>query len=611
MIAPDFPPQLKWLNASKGYSIKDFKGKFVLLDFWTFCCINCMHVLPELELLEKKYPELVVIGVHSAKFSNERIEDGVKQAILRYDIEHPVIIDNDLLIWKTYGIDAWPSFILIGPDRQIIGRASGEGIFDRLDAVMGTLIDTYKMSGKLDRSAVQFPLLKSAIPQTVLRFPGKIDADPAAPRLFVSDSNHNRIMVLSPQGLVIDAIGSGQEGSADGSFEDCSFFRPQGVAFDQKRDCLYVADTENHLLRKADLKGRVVTTLAGRENPESQHPAGRRAGQDRLNSPWDLVLLGDHLYLAMAGWHQIWRMDLSSGRKEAFAGTGEEGITDGQRQNATLAQPSGITADGRDIYFLDSEASALRMVADDVVTTLIGKGLFVFGDSDGLFPEARLQHPIGIHYHDQALYIADSYNHKLKRADLKTRQVTTLAGTGRPGRNDGKASEAELYEPNDLVFLAGRFYIADTNNHQIRVYDPLQNEVSTLILKSGAPAVEAKAAALTERTISLQTAEIGFELMLPAGFAWNAEAEQQIRVESDRPDLVQVTAASPQGEGFSYLISLAIWGEGKAVLRIHTIGYFCSSDSMCCFLPMDFALPIRIQKDLSPRDVTVTYLLQP
>jgi thiol-disulfide isomerase/thioredoxin len=610
MIAPEFPPHLKWLNATKAYSIKDFKGKFILLDFWTYCCINCMHVLPELKLLENKFPELVVIGVHSAKFHNERILDGIKQAILRYDIERPVIVDNDFEIWKTYGIDSWPSFILIGPDRQIIGRASGEGIFERLNAVMNTLIDTYQKAGRLDRNRISFPLLKASVPETVLRFPGKIEVDPLTPRLFISDSNHNRILVASPEGEVKDVIGSGREGSDDGTFEDCSFFRPQGTAFDGERNCLYIADTENHLLRKADLAKRNVSTLAGSKRTGLPQK-GRSIRQSGLNSPWDLIILEDQLYVAMAGSHQIWRMDLNSNQIEIFAGTGEEGITDGPRTKATLAQPSGITTDGHSIYFLDSEASALRMIEDGVVTTLIGKGLFVFGDTDGLFPEARLQHPIGIYYHSHALYIADSYNHKLKKADLRTREVSTLVGDGQAGRNDGRASEAGLYEPNDVVFLDGRFYIADTNNHQIRIYDPVSWEVSTLQLKLKTTPVESKPMVLTERAIAPETEGVEFELMLPAGFSWNPAAEQQVDVSSEDPDLAELSAAKSQGSGFSYLIPLQLKGEGCTNLRIHTVGYFCDKESLCCFKPAEFVLPIRIERGLPHKDVTVTYLLQP
>lgn len=399
MIAPEFPAHLEWLNTDRRLTIGDLAGKFVLLDFWTYCCINCMHVLPELKKLEERYPELVVIGVHSAKFNNEKVKENICQAILRYDIEHPIIIDNNFEIWKIYGINAWPSFILIGPDRQIIGRASGEGIFDRFDAVMSKLISTYLEAGMLDRVRMQFATLNHAASETFLRFPGKIDVDSASEKLFISDSNHNRIIVASPDGEVSDIIGSGKEGRTDGSFSEASFFRPQGVAFDSLRNCLYVADTENHLICKPDLKDKTVSTVLGRGEKGFPRQEGGIGSEVSSNSPWDLAILGIHLYIAMAGCHQLWRMSLEDHYAEVYAGSGIEGLLDGPRLYASLAQPSGITTDGRALYFADSEVSAVRVVENDAVTTLIGKGPFIFGDIDGPFGSARIQHPIGVHYY--------------------------------------------------------------------------------------------------------------------------------------------------------------------------------------------------------------------
>lgn len=610
MIAPEFPVHLEWQNTDRRYSIKDFEGKFVLLDFWTYCCINCMHVLPELKRLEEKYPELVVIGVHSAKFHNERIKDNIRQAILRYDIEHPIIIDNNFEIWKTYGIDAWPSFILIGPDRQIIGKASGEGIFDRLDAVMGKLISTYGGSGKLDRERMQFALLKSAAPETFLRFPGKIDVDAASKRLFVSDSNHNRIVVVNPNGEILEVIGSGEQGRKDGSFSESCFFRPQGVAFDPKGDCIYIADTENHLIRRADLKERRVTTLSGSGEKGSPGQKGGKGSELSLNSPWDLTILGNHLYIAMAGSHQIWRLRLDDLYAEVYAGSGAEGLLDGSRLEAALAQPSGITTDGRAIYFVDSEASALRVVENDVVTTMIGKGLFIFGDIDGPFADTRLQHPIGVHYHDNALYIADSYNHKIKKADLNLRELTTIVGTDTAGRRDGDARTAMLSEPNDVAFLDGRFYVADTNNHAIRIYDPEAGNVSTLNLMP-LPEAAKSVIVLTERSISPESKGIYFELMLPKGYHWNEDADQQINVTSEKPETVATSAPLPQEEGFSYYIPMEIKGEGRTSLRIGLVGYYCGGEELCCFKPVEFELPLIIERNAQQGDITVVYQLSP
>jgi len=624
MIAPDFPTNIEWLNADRRYSISDFKGKFVLLDFWTYCCINCMHVLPELKELEKKYPELVVIGVHSAKFHNEKVKDNILQAVLRYEIEHPVIIDNNFEIWRTYDIDSWPSFILIGPDRQIIGRASGEGIFERLDAVMEKLISIYQAAGRLNRERLSFDLPKRDVVETILRFPGKIEADPISRRLFVSDSNHNRIIVLTGAGETVEVIGSGQRGRRDGTFEEAEFFRPQGLAFDPERGYLYIADTENHLIRRADLNKRKVTTIAGSGMSGMAEGKGIEAS---FSSPWDLTMLCKHIYVAMAGTHQIWKINPDSQQAEVYAGSGREGVLDGPRLKASMAQPSGIATDGRDLYFADSEASALRMVQDDVVTTLIGKGLFVFGDQDGLFPEARLQHPIGVHYHENALYIADSYNHKLKRADLRTREVATLVGTGDAGRMDGEALRAGLNEPNDVAFLEGRFYIADTNNHAVRIFDPGTGELSTMVigpvpLKTAEMSIAAQMRiaaqmpiVLTERSIPSKAKGIFFQLMLPGGYHWNDLAEHQIEVASENPEIVAVSnlaVSNPSKEdGFCYYIPLEVRDKGRATLKIQIVGHYCNGENSCCFWPGKFLLPLRVEETAQLDEITAVYKLSP
>lgn len=621
MIAPEFPAHLEWLNTDRRYSIKDFKGKFVLLDFWTYCCINCMHVIPELKRLEEKYPELVVIGVHSAKFHNEKIRESIAQAVIRYDIEHPVIVDNNFEIWKTYGIDSWPSFILIGPDRQIIGRASGEGIFERMDAVMGKLASVYQEAGKLNRGRMHFAPLTSAASGTYLRFPGKVEADEASRRLFISDSNHHRIVVANPDSDVLEIIGSGVSGRRDGTFEEAEFFRPQGLAFDPIRRRLYVADTENNLIRMADMLERKVTTIAGSDisGEDRRGKLIKEAGafpEIFLSSPWDLTILGRYLYIAMAGYHQIWRLDLDTLGLEAYAGSGAEGILDGQRLEASLAQPSGITTDGRDLYFADSETSALRMIREDAVTTLVGKGLFVFGDQDGPFPEARLQHPIGVHYHENALYLADSYNHKVKKADLRTREVTTLIGTGTAGRRDGDALRAGLHEPNDLAFLDGRLYIADTNNHAVRVYDPLTERVSTMMfgpLQQKAEGALEEAVILTERSIPSRSKGFNFQLMLPGGYHWNKDAEQQIAVSSDNPEIIAVSFPSKKNRDldFSYHIPLEVKGKGKTDLKISLSVYYCDRGATCCFRPAEFTLPLQVDETAPLEEITVVYQLNP
>ncbi len=480
--APEFPSGLSWLNVSRPLAVhRDLQGRFVLLDFWTYCCINCMHVLPELKRLEREFPELVVIGVHSAKFTNEQEVENIRAAILRYDIEHPVLIDEGYRVWQLYDAHAWPTFVLIGPRGDILWRSSGEGIYEALAPRLKAWIEAYRSELRLEPLPLR--LEKQSRPAGVLAFPGKLAVDPLRKRLFLTDSNHNRILVLSPSGEVLEVIGSGEEGWRDGSFTEAAFFRPQGLTYHPAQDALYVADTENHLIRRVRLQDRRVETIAGTGQQARRLVREGHGPNTPLNSPWDVALAGDTLYIAMAGFHQLWALSLRDLHVRVVAGSGYENLADGPALVAALAQPSGLVVapDGK-VYFVDSETSSVRYLEKGHVRTLVGQGLFDFGYQDGPLAQALFQHPIGLTYQEGALYVADTYNHALRKLDLQQKRVQTLVGTGKRGYQDGPAHTALLNEPNDLVWLDGQLYFTDTNNHLVRVYDPASGTVRTLDL---------------------------------------------------------------------------------------------------------------------------------
>lgn len=484
--APEFPEGLDWLNTERPLSIFELRGKVVLLDFWTFCCINCMHILPDLARLEEKYAdELVVIGVHSAKFTAERDADNIRQAIMRYEIRHPVVNDQRMEIWNAYGARAWPTVFLIDPTGKVIGYASGEGVYEPFDELIGNVIREFDAQGKLDRRRISFRLERTLAPQSPLFFPGKVLADGESGRLFVADSNHNRIVVASlADGNVELVIGGGEPGLADGDFETATFNHPQGMALDDRY--LYVADTENHAIRRVDLDEGVVETLAGNGSQAMATGGGGGVGLETLlNSPWDLERVDGRLYIAMAGPHQLWVMDLESGWIGPYAGSGREARVDGTLAEAALAQPSGLTSDGKRLYFADSETSSIRaadLPSGDRVRTIVGLDLFEYGDVDGEGDEVRLQHPLGVVFYDGSLYVADTYNNKIKKIDPKHRTSRTALGTGEPGYRDGKT--ARFDEPGGVSIANGKLYIADTNNHVIRVADISSGEVSTFMFSN-------------------------------------------------------------------------------------------------------------------------------
>ncbi len=378
--APKFVGGLSWLNVDNPIKLEDLRGKIVLLDFWTYCCINCMHIIPDLKRLEEKYKkELVVIGIHSAKFTAEKNTENIRLAILRYGIEHPVVNDNNFEIWKSYAVHSWPTLILIDPDGFIVGSHSGEGIYDVFDYNIGELITKFK--NKLNLTPIELSLEINKVPKSILNFPGKISADTINNRLIISDSNNNRIIIVDVSGNIIDIIGSGNKGAEDGSFDTAQFFNPQGTTI--KDNYLYIADTDNHTIRKADLINRTVVTIAGTgKQVYNRYPKGN-AESVGLNSPWDLTLANNSLYIAMAGTHQIWSLDLLTNTISLHAGNGYENIVDDDLLNSQLAQPSGITNDGKVLYFADSEVSAIRYAdinKNGNVNTLIGSGLFNYGD---------------------------------------------------------------------------------------------------------------------------------------------------------------------------------------------------------------------------------------
>ena len=484
MNAPDFPEGLQWLNSDRPLDLKAFHGKVLLLDFWTYCCINCMHIIPHLRRLERHFPEeLAVVGVHSAKFDQERSTENIRQAIMRYGVGHPVVNDADMRVWQAYGVRAWPTLMFVGPQGKVIGKVEGELTYEQGVQIIGDMVREFRQAGLLQPAPPATTTEQP--PASVLSFPGKVLADGGVDglgaRLFIADSGHHRVLVAGLDGRISIVIGSGNEGLADGSLEGAQFNRPQGMAL--KGDTLYVADTENHAVRRVDLRQGVVETIAGTGQQGRGPGAGGEATRVDLRSPWDVVVVGDKLHIAMAGNHQLWTLDLATGQLWPSVGSGAENIIDGPLASAALAQPSGIVEEHGVLYFADSETSSVRtanLTGSGRVSTLIGRGLFDFGDRDGDGSGARFQHPLGVDVRDGVVYVADTYNNKVKRVGARTRWVETVAGTGSPGLLDGPLSEAQFYEPGGVSLLGERLFVADTNNHALRVVDMAQGVVSTL-----------------------------------------------------------------------------------------------------------------------------------
>ncbi len=378
-----------------------------------------------------------------------------------------MVNDADFVIWQRYGVRAWPTLVLIDPQGYVAVAVAGEGHGPTLDGLIGDLIAEHRAAGTL-REGAEPSVLSDRGEAMPLTFPGKVAVDSASGRLAIADSGHHRILIANLDGSVQAVAGTGKPGAQDGPFAEASFRHPQGLAFHD--GSLYVADTENHLIRRLDPPKGVIETVAGTgqqaHGPIRKAEAGPLATD--LNSPWDLVALNGVLYIAMAGSHQVWALHPTKGELELVCGTGREALIDGSREDAAMNQPSGIATDGSLLYVADSEASAIRSIdprPGGRIRTLVGMGLFEFGDRDGTGNGVRLQHPLGVAVLDGRIYIADTYNHKVKVLYPSLQRVETLFGTGRPG--DALGTRPQFFEPGGLAVAAGTLYIADTNNHRI------------------------------------------------------------------------------------------------------------------------------------------------
>ncbi|KAL5700311.1 Protein SUPPRESSOR OF QUENCHING 1 [Ranunculus cassubicifolius] len=641
---PEFPSRLDWLNTAPLQFRRDLKGKVVVLDFWTYCCINCMHVLPDLDFLEKKYKDkpFTVVGVHSAKFDNEKDLESIRNAVLRYNINHPVVNDGDMYLWRELGISSWPTFGIVSPNGKLLAQIAGEGHRKDLDDLVEAALLYYGEKRMLDDNPLSLTLEKDNDPRLLtspLKFPGKLAVDTLNNRLFIADSNHNRIVVTDLDGNFIVQIGStGEEGLQNGNFDDATFNRPQGLAYNPKKNLLYVADTENHAIREIDFVNESVRTLAGNGTKGSDYEGGGKGTNQVLNSPWDVCFEPNNeiVYIALAGQHQIWQHDTLDGSTRAFSGDGfERNLNGSSSKSSSFAQPSGISLspDLKEMYVADSESSSIRAVQLKTGGTrllaggdpLIAENLFRFGDQDGVGSDALMQHPLGVVCgSDGQIYIADSYNHKIKMLDPTSKRVVTLAGTGNAGFKDGPKLSAQLSEPAGIAQDGnGRLFIADTNNSEIRYIDTNKEgaQLLTLELKGVKPPLPKSSKSpkrLRRRDTQIISIDGGsskqgnlyLKISVPDGYHFSKEARSKFSVESEAVVIEPLNGdLGPDG---SATLNFKRFSSEPEVGRINCKVYYCKEDEVCLYQSLLFEVAFKEQVEgIPPADITLPFLVKP
>ncbi|MGK2966861.1 MAG: hypothetical protein ACSLFM_14835, partial [Tepidiformaceae bacterium] len=553
-------------------------------------------------------------------------EDGsVRDAILKYGIEHPVLNDPDFAVWRTYGVNAWPTLVLIDPAGNLVGAHAGEGVYPLFQPIVASLVSEFGAKGEIDATPLQIDLEASAMATSVLSFPGGVLADETGGRLFIADTGHNRIVITSLTGEVRDVIGSGVDGFADGGFAEAAFRQPHGMALSTDGNTLYVADTRNHAVRAVDLGSKSVRTVAGTGRQLERFPQGEvPAKETGMASPWGVVLVGDTLYIGMAGVHQLWTLDIEQQTVSVFAGTSREGIDDGPRLTmATLAQPSGIVSDGQFLYWVDPESSSVRLVpiegANGEVSTIVGTGLFDFGDQDGVGENALLEHPQGLALHEGDLYVVDTYNHKVKRVSPFSGEVKTVAGLGEAGWQDGPGMLALFDEPGAATVAGDTLFVADTSNHIIRTVDLTNGNVRTLTLTNLGVLVSAGAAGKVDvaaQTVAPGIGTLRVTFRAPAGYKLNSSGPAALELSSSDPTVVELSEETVMWSSSEPLVDLPIpvaLSAGTSLVRVVASVPYCrdGEEALCFFERVEFEAPVRVADGAASGDIVIEYGLKP
>ena len=573
-------PELRgrgWLNTGgRKLRLADLRGKIVVLDFWTFCCINCLHVLDELRPLEDKYADvLVIIGVHSPKFEHEKDPDALAAAVERYGVHHPVLDDPAMDMWQQYTAKAWPTLSVIDPEGYVVASMAGEGHAEGLARLIEQLIEEHDRKGTLHRG--DGPYVPPEPEPTTLRFPGKAIA--LGDDLLVADSAHHSLAVLDTDGRERRRIGSGARGRADGGPEQVQFNEPGGLCrlpAEVAAVCGYdlvVADTVNHLLRGVVLASGEVRTVAGSGRPWRStvdfEPHDALAAD--LSSPWDVAWFDGKVIVAMAGIHQLWWFDPVKRTTGVYAGTSVEALRDGPLREAWFAQPSGLSVAGDRLWIADSESSALRWIEAGEVHTAIGQGLFDFGLVDGPAGEALLQHPLGVlALDDGSVLVADTYNGAVRR--YRDGTVETVA--------------SGLAEPSDLVLAGdGTVYVVESAAHRITPLDTGSGRpVGSSRMKTERPATT-----LTPGAVRL---DVIFEPAPGQKLDTSFGPAVRVQVSASPPELL----AAGVGVGHELVRDLTL-RPGEGVLQITAQAATCDADDphpACHLTRQDWGVPVTV-----------------
>lgn len=463
--APEFPADLEWLNLARPLRMEQLRGRITALVFVNAGSAWCQQRLIDLATLRKRYSDqLHVVAVHVPRFDHERDPRRALKRLHRMTLDFPIAHDPDWVLWQHYGVDAWPTVILLDGQCRVRERIVGDTPVRELDARIGKL-RSEEVPQSLNVEPIE--LRRNREPDLPLRFPMGIAANQQY--LYVVDSGHHRVLECAFNGRIHRQFGSGGPGFIDGPMELAAFQNPQGLCV--QRDALYIADTGNHAVRRIKLNTGDVDTLCGAGRPGSPNEGVIHDPRSvALDQPRGIAISPSNVIcIATTGDNKLWAYDLGERSLKLLAGSGALDLVDGEGAAAAFAGPSALAIVQQILYVCDEAGSAIRSVhlRTRQVTTLVGQGAWRFGNIEGSRSDALLQQPqaVALDGSSPVLWVADSGNDQLRTLRLGGGELGTISLPQR------------LHAPAGLAVVNGIVWIADTDAHAVLRFDPVEGSL--------------------------------------------------------------------------------------------------------------------------------------
>lgn len=572
-VAITLPAMASWINVADP-AMKPASGVSVYC-FFSPGNIQSVSALRQVQMLQG----VQVFGVYCPKFDGEKPQAFARQSVIRYSISVPVLLDMKKEWWTKLAISREPSFLITNAQGKMIGLLQGDTWQDMLPVILEKL-QVKKQASDVPANSYAYEALQEK--ESILYYPSAIESDSVNHRLFIAEAGHHRILIIKPDGTLLDVIGSGIRGKkTTGKFEDVEMDYPGGMAYDPVKNILYVADVLNHQILRADIKTRKVDAILGNGNTRQSHAREANFTTDPINAPTDLLLWNKDLLIAMAGYSQLWRMNLSTMQAQVFSGSGNEGLVDGQAVTAQYFQPYSLCAVKNTLYVSEAQNSALRMFDTDKkdVQSCVGNGPMWFGDKDGNKEMAMMQCAQGAMVRGGRVYVADACNNKIKAYSLAKKEVSNFIGSGKSGNYDGACPFATMNYPTDIAYLDGKFYITDCHSSLIRTCDSTGRTLSTLVLKNFSKLSNVHNAEKPYRVVTLKkivmhpnTSFVDFEVRIDAAHRFLDDAPLKLGVR--KGESAEVQFAGLTDSKFGYKMPMKIL-QNSGVIRFEADIYYC------------------------------------